>query len=234
MKKYLIAGVASLFLVLGLGAMAVLAETPTTTSATVNASPMMISIGPNGNAMLRGTVVSIDTTSLVVKSWGGSWTIRTSATTKIMSPNKVLNDFKADDTVGILGEISQDGTFIIDARILRQWGKKIDSDHDGIPNNQDNDDDNDGIRNNQDSRRGDHDDDGIVDSLDTDDDNDGILDTEDTKPHDSDNDGISDGRDRHEGRGDKLEKMMKDFKMRGENRGSGSLNSGSNDDNDDN
>ena len=67
-----------------------------------------------------------------------------------------------------------------------------------------------------------------------DDDGDGILDTEDKMPHDFNNDGIQDGRDRHEGRRDNLEKMMKDFKMRGDNRGPGSNNSGSNDSNDDN
>lgn len=233
MNKKWILSAGLMVTVLGLSVLVARAETPTT-NTTTNPSPMMINIGPSGNAMLRGTVVSVNTTSMVVKSWGGSWTIRTSANTKINSANKLLSDFKADDTVGVQGEISQDGTFIIDAKIVRQWGKKVDSDKDGIPDSQDNDDDNDGIPNNKDVKAHDHDNDGTIDSVDTDDDNDGILDTADTMPLDANNDGIPDGRDRHEGRGDKLEKMMLDFKMKMDNRGPGSQNSGSNDDNDDN
>lgn len=145
MKKYLILGL--MFLVLSFGAVAVFAEnnsTNTTTSASAVTAPMMINIGPNGNVMLRGAIVSVGTDSLVVKSWGGSWTVKVSADTKVISINKLLSDFKADDIVGVLGSISEDGNFVIDARILRAWGPRLDSDKDGIPDNQDDDIDNNG------------------------------------------------------------------------------------------
>lgn len=234
MKKYLVLGL--MVLVVGVSAVALAHDTTTNTTSTTTpvvasssiAGPMMVNIGPNGNVLLRGTIVGTPSTdSLVVKSWGGSWTINVLATTNILSANKALSDFKADDVVGVLGSIAADGDFSINARILRAWGHRLDSDHDGIPDNQDNDDDNDGLDNSHDLKHNDHDNDGIVDSLDTDDDGDGILDTEDSKAFDFNNDGIPDGRERHHGRDPfkMMEKMMDGRGPRGpggegENRGS--------------
>ncbi|OGI76050.1 hypothetical protein A3C67_00495 [Candidatus Nomurabacteria bacterium RIFCSPHIGHO2_02_FULL_42_19] len=222
-RKYWVLGLA--LLVAGLGTVAVFAEdsTPSTTAASASTvmGPMIVNIGPAGNVLLRGTVVAVGENSLEVKSWGGSWKIAVSSTTQIISINKLLSDFVAGDIVGVLGSISADGDFVINARILREWGRRADGDHDGIPDNQDIDDDNDGVENHRDMRHHDHDNDGIIDSLDTDDDNDRILDVSDTMPFDSNNDGSPDHRKMHEGR----EKMM-------DNRGPGSLNSGSGDDDD--
>ena len=200
MKKNWILGVCLSLLVIGVGAVVALAENNTPTANTVApgiAGPMIINIGPSGNALLRGKIASVGADFLVVESWGGSWTINVLSTTQIMSVNKLLSDFKPDDIVGVLGNISQDGDFVINARILRAWGHRPDSDGDGIPDNQDNDDDNDGEENHRDGRRNDHDNDGIIDALDPDDDNDGVLDVnEANKGHDHDNDGIRDSRDR--------------------------------------
>ncbi len=144
MKKYFVFGLSSMVLALGLTAVVALAEdtptpapAPSPTPTAVLTAPMVLDIGPKGNVMLRGEVVSVGTDSLVVKSWGGSWDIGVSTTTKIVSINKVLPDFKAGDFVGVLGKVSQDGDFIIDARILREWGIKKDKDKDGIPDDQD-------------------------------------------------------------------------------------------------
>lgn len=233
-----------MFLVLSLGTVIIVyAENSTTANVNANAgtsaavtAPMMVNIGPNGNVMLRGTIVGTPgADSLVVKSWGGSWTVNVLSTTNVMSVNKALTDFKEGDIVGVLGSIAADGDFAIDAKILRAWGHRLDDDHDGIPNNQDNDNDNDGINNNKDVKPNDHDNDGTIDSLDTDDDNDGILDTEDTKPLDANNDGIPDGRERHHGR-DPLKKMMEKIMDNSgsknmEVRGSDSSHGGSNEDN---
>src|SRR5690242_1281218 len=136
MKKYLIAGL--MVLVLGFGAVVALADnknsaTPTTSNASVNANanfsnkaPMVININPKGNVMLRGTVTSVGTDSLVVKSWGGTWTVKVSATTKIKTKNKLFSDIKEGDFVGVEGNISEDGNFVINARNLKVWGQKLD------------------------------------------------------------------------------------------------------------
>ncbi|MES2315383.1 MAG: hypothetical protein V4486_01455 [Patescibacteria group bacterium] len=163
MKKYLVLSLTVLVVVLG--AAVVFAENNSTTisnavtasgSLGVNPSPMMINIGPKGNVMLRGKVVSIDTSanSLVVKSWGGSWTIETTSSTNILSATKSISDFKADDVVGVIGSISKDGDFIITARILRAWGHKPDKDADGIPDDQDAPEGNDMMKQNREGHRG--------------------------------------------------------------------------------
>ncbi|MEK9181408.1 MAG: hypothetical protein AAB786_00065 [Patescibacteria group bacterium] len=201
MKKYLKFGLVSfVFVVLGFAGVKVFAESINSGPGSLssgNVSPMIVNIGPSGNVLLRGKIVSVGTDTINVKSWGGSWTVEVTPATKIMSPTKSLADFKADDIVGVMGEMSADGDFIINAKIVRAWGRRSDSDHDGIPDNQDNDDDNDGEDNRKDLRRHDFDNDGIVDSLDTDDDGDGVLDTTDSMPSDRDNDGIPDFRKRH-------------------------------------
>jgi hypothetical protein len=197
MKKYI--GIGLAFAVLICGGLMVSAEDNAATeqSAEHVSGPMMVNIGPGGNAMLRGTVDSLGANSLDITSWGGTWTVAVNSSTQILSANKLLSDFKEGDIVGVLGKVTADGDFVIEARIVREWGRRNDADKDGIPDNQDLDEDNDGVENHMDMKRMDHDNDGIIDSQDTDDDNDGILDTADKFPFDSNNDGIPDFRMKH-------------------------------------
>ncbi|MFA4975320.1 MAG: hypothetical protein WC577_01395 [Candidatus Paceibacterota bacterium] len=167
-----------------------------------NASPMIVNIGPKGNVLMRGIVVGTPgTDSIKVKSWGGSWEIKISITTKLMSVGGVIADLQDGDFVGVLGSISSDGAFVINASIVREWRQKgvqaaVDFDHDGILDVEDADDDNDGILDvNELGKSKDHDNDGIPDVTDTDDDGDGIPDVTDDHDDDFDNDGIRDTRD---------------------------------------
>lgn len=166
-------------------------------------SPMIVNIGPKGNVLMRGIVVgdhSVD--SIKVKSWGGSWEVKISTATKVTSVNGVIGDFQDGDFVGVLGTISTDGSFLVNASIVREWRQKgvqesIDSDQDGILDVEDADDDNDGIFDvNEFGKSKDHDNDGMPDVTDTDDDGDGIPDVTDDHDDDFDNDGIRDTRDR--------------------------------------
>ena len=206
MKKYLQFGlIVSVFMILGaLGATVLFAESinsgPGSMSGGNNASPMILNIGPYGNVLIRGIVVGAPgVDSIKVKSWGGVWEVKVSTATKLVSVNKVIADFQDGDFVGVLGTISSDGSFIVDASIVREWMGKLnvrDADKDGIPNDQDSDDDNDGIPDLSDPRPFDGDNDGLSDDLDSDDDDDGIEDSKDSKHGDHDNDGIRDSRDR--------------------------------------
>ncbi|OGI92403.1 hypothetical protein A2933_00375 [Candidatus Nomurabacteria bacterium RIFCSPLOWO2_01_FULL_46_18] len=197
-KKYWVFGLVLTGVVLGLGALGALAHTgPSSNSGPGSAGPVILNIGPNGNTLLRGVIKSVGTDSLVVTSWGGDWNIKVVATTQILSPNRSLTDFQVGNFAGVLGMTSQDGDFVVDARIVRSWGPRSDGDSDGISDDQDSDDDNDGVDDSRDQRGRDHDDDGIIDALDPDDDNDGILDVNERGrgQRDHDNDGIADGRD---------------------------------------
>lgn len=205
MKKYSIIFFAIALLVFGTVGIKTFAESINSGSGSFSskdASPMMVNIGPKGNVLMRGIVVGAPSSnSIKVKSWGGSWEVNISATTKLMSVGGVIADFQDGDFVGVQGVISTDGSFVINANLVREWRQKgvqatIDSDHDGILDVEDADDDNDGILDvNESGKSKDHDNDGIPDATDTDDDGDGILDVNDSHDDDFDNDGIRDTRD---------------------------------------
>ncbi len=206
MKKYLKLGLIVFgLIVFGFVGVKVFAESNSVNAgprSLSSSSPMVVNIGPSGNVLMRGIVVGAPgTDSIVVKSWGGSWKVSVTSTTQLMSSNKLISDFQNGDFVGVLGTISSDGSFIIDAKIIREWRtktehEKMDADNDGIPNSQDSDDDNDGVLDANDPKPLDHDDDGILDSDDSDDDDDGVDDNKEEDKHgDHDNDGIVDSRD---------------------------------------
>ena len=205
MKKYSIIFFAIALLVFGTVGIKTFAESINSGTGSFSKgdpSPMMVNIGPKGNVLMRGIVVGAPSTdSIKVKSWGGSWEVNISTATKLMSLGNVIADFQDGDFVGVQGVISTDGSFVINANIVREWRQKgvqatIDSDHDGILDVEDADDDNDGILDvNESGKSKDHDNDGLPDVTDTDDDGDGILDVDDSHDDDFDNDGIRDTRD---------------------------------------
>src|SRR3989344_4323522 len=170
-KKHLMYVVFVVAAVLSLGVVGVLAHsTPSSNSGPGSSGPVILNIGPNGNTLLRGVIKSVGTDSLVVTSWGGDWNIKVMPTTQIISLNRTLADFQVGNFAGVLGTTSQDGDFVVEARIVRSWGPRADSDADGISDDQD----------------------GISDGRDDDDDNDDLDDDEDLRDDDHDNDGVSD------------------------------------------
>ena len=128
MKKYFKFGlIVFTFVVLGVASVKVLAQSSSGPGGGGPTSPMIVNIGPNGNVLMRGIVVGAPgANSFVIKSWGGSWTVNTSATTQLITLNKVITDLQDGDFVGVLGTISSDGTFTVDARIVREWRGKLD------------------------------------------------------------------------------------------------------------
>src|SRR3989344_3873152 len=156
-KKYWIRGLVLVGAVVVFGTLGALAQTgPSSNSGPGSSGPVILNIGPNGNTLLRGVIKSVGTDSLVVTSWGGDWNIKVMLTTQIISPNRTLADFQVGNFAGVLGTTSQDGDFVVDARIVRSWGPRADSDSDGISDAQDSADDNDGVPDGRDSRGRDH------------------------------------------------------------------------------
>ncbi len=76
--------------------------------------PMVVQISPNGNVLLRGTVVSVGSNSLAIKSWAGDWTINISPSTEFM-PNTNISQFKTGDFIDVQGYVNQNGSWTIDA-----------------------------------------------------------------------------------------------------------------------
>ena len=210
MKKHLIGWVAVALVITGLTSAIAYAQI-TPSSMPTSGGPIMINIDQNGNAMLRGEIESVGADFLIIKSWGSSLKVRVLMTTQIISKNATLSDFKAGDVAGVLGSIAQDGSFIVNAEVVRAWGQRSDGDNDDIPDIQDKDDDNDSILDvNEIGKANDHDNDGVTDAQDIDDDNDGVEDANEVKKvddedcvagddveeaFDHDNDGMDDAED---------------------------------------
>lgn len=100
--------------------------TPTTPAPSTASQPkqsVVLQVGPEGRALLRGTISAVNSGSLVVKSWGGDWTVAVSASTKIL-PQAAGNDltkFKVGDFVGVQGTVNQTQAWTIDAKLVRDW-----------------------------------------------------------------------------------------------------------------
>lgn len=84
-----------------------------------HSQPTVLEITGTGKAMLRGTVDSVGSGSLTVKSWGGDWTINISSSTKLNPTD--MSQFKAGDLVGIQGTVHQGANWTIDASLVRDW-----------------------------------------------------------------------------------------------------------------
>ena len=88
---------------------------------------MVLNVNPNGKILLRGTVQSVGTNSITVKSWGGDWVVNVSTSTKLMPEGVSLSDFKVGDFVGVHGSTSTTATLTVDATLVRDWRVKEES-----------------------------------------------------------------------------------------------------------
>jgi hypothetical protein len=114
----------------------VFAQTATTSPTVTSPNPPLrplrhqpvVQIGPEGRTLLRGTVDSVGTDSLVVKSWGGKWTVRVGVNTqilpKITGGISDLSGFKAGDFVGVQGKTADSPDWTIDATLVRNWTER--------------------------------------------------------------------------------------------------------------
>ncbi len=89
--------------------------------------PIILEVGPKGKALIRGKIESISTTTgsttgkIMVKSWGGSWTVNIYQDTEIAGNNRSLTGWKVGDYVGARGQIDPDKTLTVDATVVRNW-----------------------------------------------------------------------------------------------------------------
>ncbi|HVB19851.1 MAG TPA: hypothetical protein VNF51_01005 [Candidatus Paceibacterota bacterium] len=85
---------------------------------------MVLQAGPGGNILLRGTVDSVSSDSVMVKSWGGDWTVNVPTTAKVLPQGIALSDFQTGDFVGVQGTVDQTSAWTIDAKLIRDWTAK--------------------------------------------------------------------------------------------------------------
>ena len=84
--------------------------------------PVEVTITAKGDITLRGTVQSVSSTSLTVKTWGGVWTINIGPSTTLL-PTNDLSKMLVGDFVGVIGTVSQDSQTVA-ATYVRDWVTK--------------------------------------------------------------------------------------------------------------
>ena len=84
---------------------------------------MVLEVNHQGKVLMRGSIESIGSGSLTVKSWGGSWIVNISSATKLL-PGTDMSQFKIGDFVGVQGAINTGSSWMIDATIVRDWAAK--------------------------------------------------------------------------------------------------------------
>ncbi len=84
---------------------------------------MVLNINHQGKVLMRGTIESVGTNSIMVKSWGGSWTVNIGTDAKLL-PGTDMSQFKAGDFVGVQGSINESLAWTVDATIIRNWTAK--------------------------------------------------------------------------------------------------------------
>lgn len=96
----------------------------TTTAGTPSQSEQMVlQIGPAGKTLLRGTIGSVSSGVLTVRSWGGDWTVNVGSSAQVLpaAASNNLSQFKTGDFVGVQGTVSQSAAWTVDATLVRDW-----------------------------------------------------------------------------------------------------------------
>lgn len=92
--------------------------------AKAKASGQIVVVNPDGKALISGTVSAVSSSSLTVKSWGGSWTVNIGTSTDILakggdSATSSLSQIKAGDAIRARGQVSATANLTIDASSIR-------------------------------------------------------------------------------------------------------------------
>lgn len=103
-------------------------EEPKTNMPTINKpitsqiqKEMILQVGPKGEVLLRGVLVSATAGVITVKSWGGVWTVNIPTGAEVL-PVIVNNDvtkFVVGDYVGVQGYMSTSESWTINAKVVR-------------------------------------------------------------------------------------------------------------------
>ena len=96
----------------------------TATSFTATARPTVLQVNRNGGVLMRGVVTSVATDSVVVKSWGGDWTVNVPSSAKVMPQGVSVSSFQVGDFVGVLGTVESNTSLTVDATLVRDWSAR--------------------------------------------------------------------------------------------------------------
>jgi hypothetical protein len=89
-------------------------------------APMIVSVDDQGNALVRGVVLSTSPNSLTLRGWGGTWTINTNSSAEVDTGtgsvfNGDMSNIAVGDFVGAEGAIDGNNNWTVDATVVRDW-----------------------------------------------------------------------------------------------------------------
>ncbi len=107
---------------------------PTTPSVATPMSPVMplgemkLEVGPRGRVLIRGNVESVGSDYVMIKSWGGAWKVKVTASSEIL-PNVSggladLSKYAVGDYVGAQGTVSTSDAWTINATVIRDRNER--------------------------------------------------------------------------------------------------------------
>lgn len=126
-KKKYVGGLVASAMILSGSAAYVYANTGSDNTREGKGPAIVVEINANGKILLRGTVTSVASSSLAVKSWGGSWTVNVASDTEIypkVTGTSDLTYFKVGDIVGVKGSVVENATLTVNARLVRNWTER--------------------------------------------------------------------------------------------------------------
>lgn len=91
---------------------------------TVVPAPVLVEVNSSGDALVRGTVRSIDGTTLALDSWGGTWSVRTDGARVVsggVTGAAELSSVSVGDYVGVEGAVVAEEGMTIAATFVRNW-----------------------------------------------------------------------------------------------------------------
>lgn len=79
----------------------------------------VINIDAKGKVLVRGALVSVSGTSLVVNSWGMIFNVDASKVTNTTAPDMIISSFTVGDFIGVSGTVTADNPQSIIAEVVR-------------------------------------------------------------------------------------------------------------------
>jgi hypothetical protein len=89
-------------------------------------APMVVESDSTGQILIRGIVETIEPNRMIIHSWGGRWTIRTSGASRVIpaATSGVAGDLSTISIghfVGVDGKTATDAQLTVDAKLVRDW-----------------------------------------------------------------------------------------------------------------
>jgi hypothetical protein len=90
-------------------------------STTRMAPPIVVLIDANGRATVRGTLLSVSSTTITIQSWGLQFVVD-ATNAQIVGKVSTLASFAVGDIIGVQGTLSQSSPGTLIASTIRDWG----------------------------------------------------------------------------------------------------------------